>query len=79
MDMLRKYFPYSFLKKDDFRGLVINILRHIVVAAVASIVIWLGSKVPFVGVVISILGSLVGLYILISMILSVLDYLQLLK
>lgn len=79
MDMLRKYFPYAFAKKDGFTGLVINIIVHIVVAAIASIVIWLGSMVPFVGVVISILGSLVGLYILISMILSVLDYLQVLK
>ncbi len=79
MEMLRKFFPYSFAKKDGFTGLVINLIVYIVAGAIASVVIWLGTLIPIVGILMSILGSLLGLYILIGMILSVLDYLQVLK
>ena len=37
MDMLKKYFPYSFKEKKDVAALVINIIIHIVVGAIVGV------------------------------------------
>ena len=79
MDILRKFFPFSFIPKKDVAALVVNLIIYIVVGAVIVIVVGLLSKLPLIGFLISIAGSLISLYITIGIVLSVLDFLKILK
>lgn len=79
MEMLKKYFPYAFKEKADIAALVINIIIHIVVGAVVGIVIGLFSFIPVLGKLLGALGSLIDLYIFISLVLSILDYCKVFK
>ena len=86
MDTLKKIFPLSF-GASDVAGLVIKIIIYIVVAAIGGIVIGLAAAVlaliPVVGGILAWLvgsiGSLVGLYSLIGIVLTCLDYFKILK
>lgn len=79
MEMLKKYFPYSFKKKKDVAALVINIILYVVVGFVAGVLIALLSIIPFVGILIGIIGGAIDLYVTIGIVLSILDYLKVLK
>ena len=79
MDMLKKIFPLAFAAKKDVTALVINIIIHVLIDAVAGIVIKLLAAIPLVGIIVSAVGGLIGLYFLISLVLSILDYLKVLK
>ena len=79
MDMLKKYFPYSFTEKKDVAALIINIIAYVVVGAVIGAVIGFLSGIPLVGWIIGILGTLVEIYVAAGIIISVLDYLKILK
>ena len=79
MDMLKKYFPYSFTEKKDVAALIINIIAYVVVGAVIGAVIGFLSGTPLVGWIIGILGTLVEIYVAAGIIISVLDYLKILK
>lgn len=79
MDMLKKFFPLSFGAKPDIASLVINILIQLVVSVVAGWVIGIVAAIPLIGIIFGLVGSLVGLYFLAGIILSLLDYFKLLK
>ena len=79
MDMLKKLFPLAVGAKKDIVALVINILIHIVVDAVLGIVISLLAGLPLVGFVFGLIGSVLGLYFLVSLILSILHFLKIVK
>ena len=72
MDMLKKLFPFSF-GAADIKALVIKIVIYLLVSAVVGFVLGL---IPGVG---GIVGGIVGLYCTVGWILSVLDYLKVLK
>lgn len=72
MDTLKKLFPLSFKEKNGIGGLIVNILIHLVADAIAGVIIWI---LPFIGF----LGGLIGLYFTVGIVLSVLDYLKVLK
>lgn len=72
MDMLKKYFPYSF-GAADVKSLVIKVLVYILGGAVVGFVLGL---LPIVG---GILGWVVNIYTTVGWILVVLDYLKVLK
>ncbi len=72
MELLKKYFPYSF-GAQDIKGLVIKIVVLLVVNAVLG---WVLGLIPFVG---GILGWVVSVYCTISWVLAILDYLKVLK
>ena len=72
MDMLKKFFPYSFGAKD-VASLVVKIIVYLVAGAVAG---WIVGLLPVVG---GLLGSLVGLYGTVGIVVLVLDYLKVLK
>ena len=79
MDMLKKLFPYSFGAKD-VSGLVIKIVVYLVVGLIVSLVCKLVSLIPFVGPIFAwLVGSVVDLYVLVGIVLTVLDYLKVLK
>ena len=72
MDTLKKLFPLSFKPKKDLGALIVNILLHILGDAVAGVII---AIIPILGI----LGGLIGLYFTVGIVLSILDYLKILK
>lgn len=72
MDILKKLFPLSFKAKNSIGALIVNIIIHLVADLVAGLIIGL---VPILGL----LGGLIGLYFTVGIILSILDYLKVLK
>ena len=79
MDLLKKFFPFSFTPKKDVAALVINVVIMIVIGFVIGLVIGLLSGIPVLGWIIGILGSLVDLYVTASIVLSFLHYFKVLK
>lgn len=79
MATLKKFFPLAFKEKKDIGALIVNILLHILGDVVAGLVIGLVSKLPLIGWIFGLLGGLVGLYFTVGIVLSILDYLKVLK
>ncbi len=79
MALLKKIFPYSFVAKKDVAALVINILIQLVVGIIAGVLIGILVKVPVLGIIISLIGGLVDLYVLAGIVISCLDYFKILK
>lgn len=79
METLKKLFPYSFKKKDGVGALVVNIIVQFLICAVAGILIGICAKLPIIGWIIGILGGLVDVYLVVGIVLSILDYLKVLK
>lgn len=78
MDLLKKYFPWSF-KANDVKALVIAIIIYIVIGFVGGLIIGLLGAIPFIGWLFSIVGGLLDLYTLIGIILAVLVFAKVLK
>ena len=72
MATLKKIFPLAFKAKKDIVALIVNILIHVIADVVAGLIIGL---LPILGI----LGGVIGLYFTVSVILSILDYLKVLK
>jgi hypothetical protein len=72
MDTLKKLFPLSFKAKNSIGALIVNILIHVLADAVAGIII---ALLPILGI----LGGLIGLYFTVGIVLSILDYLKIIK
>jgi hypothetical protein len=79
MDSIKKYFPLAFKVKNDTKELLINVLIHVGADILAGLVIGLLAKIPLIGGLFGLVGGLVGLYFTVSVILSILDYLKVLK
>lgn len=86
MDILKKVFPYSF-GAAEVKDLVIKIIVYIVAAFLAGVVLsiaglitgWIPIVGAIIGVLLSIIGGAVELYVLIGIVLLVLDYMKVLK
>ena len=86
MDMLRKFFPFSFKEKKDVAALIINVLLYIVAGIVIGFVLGLLDllgAIPVIGtilaLVLKLVSSIVELYILVGIVLSFLDYFKVIK
>ena len=79
MDILKKVFPYSFKAKDGVAGLIINILAYALIFLVATIVISICNVIPIVKWFTWIFGMIVNIYVVAGIVISVLDYLKVLK
>ena len=79
MDSLKKYFPLAFKQKKDTKELLINVLLHVGADILAGLIIGLLSGLPLLGWLFSLVGSLVGIYFTVSVILSLLDYFKVIK
>ena len=76
MNLIKSLWPTPFkIKKGNLFSFLFQLVVFLVLAAVAGLVIGFLSKVPVVGVVFTILGSLMGLYTLIGIILCILKFL----
>lgn len=79
MDTLKKLFPYSFTKKKGLGDLIVNILIYILVGFLGGVLIGVLGKIAVIGFLFKIVGGLIDLYVLVGVILSVLDYMKVLK
>ena len=79
MNSLKKYFPLAFKKKGSLGALLINVLIHIGADIIAGLVIGLLAGLPLIGWLFGLVGGLVGLYFTVSVVLSILDYLKVIK
>ena len=79
MELLKTVFPFSFQPKKDVATLVINILIYLAVGLVAGLLIGLLSKINVLGLIVSLVGGLADLYVTAGVVLSVLDYMKILK
>ena len=79
MGLFKPFFPLAFVPKKDVIALVINIVLHIIADAIAGLVIGFLGALPLIGWVFALVGSIIGLYFLVSLVLSILDYLNILK
>ena len=72
METLKKIFPLSFKEKKSVGALIVNILLHVLGDAVAGVIIGI---LPILGI----LGGIVGLYFTAGIVLSVLEYIKVIK
>ncbi|MBR4053234.1 MAG: hypothetical protein IKK06_00355 [Clostridia bacterium] len=88
MAFLKKFWPYSFtVKAKDVTSLVVNIIIQILVAFAAGLLIWLATAITgwipvvggLIGVLLGIVGSVIEIYVLIGIVLSVLNFCDVLK
>lgn len=79
MDMIKKFFPFSFGVRDVI-DLVIKIVIYLVVGLVISLICRVIGIIPVIGPIIGwLVGSVVDLYALVGIVLSVLDFLKVIK
>lgn len=78
MDMLKKFFPHAF-KATEVKAFIISLVIYCLIDIVCGFVIGLLAKIPVLGIIFSLLGSLVGLYALVGVVLSILVFVKVLK
>lgn len=78
MDLLKKVYPNAF-KATELKDLIIALVIYVLIDVVCGFVIGLLAKIPLIGILFSILGSVIGLYALVGIILSVLVFVKVLK
>ena len=78
MKLLKTYFPHAF-KATDLVALLVTLVIYVLIDAVCGLVIGLLVKLPIIGIIFTVLGSLIGLYALIGIILSILVFVKVIK
>lgn len=78
MDALKKFFPFSW-RATEVKDLIITLLIYIVIDVVCGFVIGLLASLPIIGFIFSLLGSLVGLYALVGIVLAILVFAKVIK
>ena len=79
METLKKYFPFSFTDKKDVSDLIIRTIIYVVVAAAVGIVLGIIGKIPFVGILIHVIGTAFDLYVTATIVLMFLHYFKVIK
>ena len=78
MDILKKFFPHAF-KANDLTAFIITLVIYVLIDIVCGFVIGLLAAIPVIGIIFGLLGSLVGLYALIGVVLSILVFVKVIK
>ena len=78
MDMLKKFFPFSF-KSKNLRELIICLAVYLVASFILGAVLNLLGQLPLIGFVFNFVAGLIGLYCLVGIVLAVLDFFKVLK
>lgn len=79
MDMVKKYFPKSF-GLEDVKALLISILIYIVVDILCGVVCAVLGIIPLLGgIAARVIGTVVGIYTTVGIVLSVLSFLKVIK
>ena len=80
MELLKKFFPFSFRTKDnDVGSLVWLIILHVAVGIVAGVVFGLLGGIPLLGLPFRIVGYLVDLYITGGIVIAILQYVKVIR
>ena len=87
MDILKKFWPYSFRERTEVSQLVIAVIIYVVLGAVCAAVISLSNVlvgwIPLLGEVLNVLFSLVGslcsIYLTAGIVFTFLSYFKVLK
>ncbi len=80
MDIIKKIWPTPFnVKEKSVGSLLIQIIIFIIIVAIAGVVIGFLSGLPNVGFIFSIIGSLLGLYSTIGIVLAILKFLGIVR
>ena len=79
MKMLKPFFPLAFGEKKEIVALVIDILIHIIVDVLAGLAIGILGDLPLIGWAFALIGGIIDLYIMASLVLTILDYMNILK
>lgn len=80
MDTLKKFFPVSFKYTGSVKDLIIGIVIYLVVGLVVSLVLGLVGKIlPFLGILLGLVGGVVDLYCTVGIVIQVLVFAKVLK
>ena len=79
MDKLKLLFPISFKYADSVANLIIGILIYVVGSAIAGVILGWLSILPIVGLIFSLVGSVLGIYCLEGIVIEVLLFAKVLK
>lgn len=76
MDLLKKIWPTPFkIAKGNVVSLIVNLVIFLVIVAVVGWVASLLAGMPIVGIVFGLVGSLIGIYNTVGIVLCVLKFL----
>jgi len=78
MDLLKKIFPYAYVErgKDEFiKAIVIQVIAIVLSGVVFTIL----GLIPIVNIITGIIGGIIELYLIASIVFTVLSYLNILK
>lgn len=78
MDLLKKLFPLSF-KVSEVKDLVISIIVYAVIDVVCGVLIGLLAKIPLIGILFSLVGTLIGVYATAGIVLAILVFVKVIK
>ena len=78
MDTVKKFFPHAF-KATELKAFIIALVIYVLIDVVCGFVIGLLARLPLIGIIFSLLGTVIGLYALIGIILSVLVFVKVVK
>lgn len=74
MDILKKFWPFSFVTKKDVAALVINVIIHVFADVIIGVLIGVLAGIDIIGPIFSAVGSIIGVYITAGIVFTFLDY-----
>ncbi len=78
MDTLKKLFPNAF-KATEVNNFIVALIIYAVIDVVCGVIIGLLAKLPIIGIIFSLLGSVIGLYATGGIVLSILVFVKVIK
>ena len=78
MDAIKKYFPFAF-KATELKPFIISLVIYALIDVVCGFVLGLLAKIPVIGILFSLVGTLVGLYALVGIVLCILVFVKVIK
>ena len=80
MDFLKTLWPTPFkIKPKNLASFRVQLIIFVVVVAIVGVLIGLLAKIPLLGIVFSIIGSLIGIYNIVGIVLCILVFLDVVK
>ena len=78
MDIIKKLFPDA-LKATEVKSLIVSLVIYVLIDIVCGVVIGLLAKLPLIGWQFALVGSLVGLYAFVGIVVALLVFFKVLK
>lgn len=78
MDTLKKFFPHAF-KANDVTKFITSLIIYALIDIVCGAVIGILAKIPLIGFIFGLLGSVIGLYALVGILLTIFVFTKVIK